>query len=149
MRYIAGFVLVLALGAMGCSGGDTCARGCLDGLVVRLDPGVSSAYDVDLVLDGADGAFSCEGSDLSGWRGPTNQTGIAQIVVECWGSEFWIKAVPESVEVSVTAQDGSWTGSVKESPDYQREPRCPGESELCPPFAVVIVRGSVMARLMR
>jgi hypothetical protein len=123
---------------MGC-GEDTCAAGCLDGLRVSLNPEVLSTYDVDLMMDGAAGAFTCEGSEFSGWRGPTNQTGVAQTVVECGGSDFWIQANPELVEISVAAQDGSWTGSMKASPDYARAPRCPGESELCPPFAVVTV----------
>ena len=138
MRYLFGFMFVLAFGVMGC-GEDTCARGCLDGLRVNFDPWVTSTYDVDLVLDGASGAFTCEGSDYSRTGLPTNQTGIAQTVAGCLGWEFWIKAAPESVEISVTAQDGSWTGSAKESPNYERMPRCPGESELCPPFAVVTV----------
>ena len=138
MRYLVSLAFVLALGVMGC-GEDTCARGCLDGLRVNFDPWVTSTYDVDLVLDGASGAFTCEWSDGSGWTGLTNQTGIGQTVVECGSPGFWIQATPESVEISVTAQDGSWTGSAKESPDYARAPRCPGESELCPPFAVVTV----------
>jgi len=131
-------VFALVFGVMGCGEGDTCARGCLDGLMVRLDPWVSSTYDVDLVLDGARGEFTCEGPG-SGWTGLTNQTGIGQTVVECGAPGFEIQATPESVEISVTAQDGSWNGSVKESPDYVRVTRCPGGSELCPPFAVVVV----------
>jgi hypothetical protein len=136
MRYLVGLILVLALGVMGC-GEDICARGCLSGLNVGLQPWVRSTYDVDLVLDGASGAFTCEGH-------PTDQTGIGQVVVECGAPGFWIQATPESVEISVTAQDGSWTGSVKESPDYERRPSCPGGSHLCPPLAVVTIRGSVL-----
>jgi len=145
MRYLFGFLCVCALGVMGC-GEDTCAAGCISSIgnvQVSFDPWVRSTYDVALVLDGVSGAFTCEGS-RSGWTGLTNQTGIGQTVVECGGPGFWIQATPEAVEISVTAQDGSWTGSVKESPDYVRLPRCPGESELCPPSAVVTLRGSVL-----
>jgi hypothetical protein len=141
MRYLVGFVFVLALTVFGC-GEDTCAAGCLDGLWVELEPGLSSSYDVDLLLDGADGAFSCEGS-------PTNQTGVGQLVVECGVSAFRIQAAPESLEVSVVAQDGSWTGSLNENPEYERRPRCPGESEFCPPYAVVTVRDGVTASLVQ
>lgn len=148
MRYLIGFMCVLALTVFGCVE-DTCAAGCLDGLWVELEPDLSSSYDVDLLLDGADGAFSCGGSDLSGWRGPTNQTGVGQLVVECGVSAFWIQAAPESLEVSVVAQDGSWTGSLNENPEYERRPRCPGGSELCPPYAVVTVRDGVTASLVQ
>jgi hypothetical protein len=147
VRYSIGFAFVVALGvmgsAMGCGDGeDDCGARCLGdraNLRVNLDPGIFGAYEVDLVLDGASGAFTCEGSDYSRTGLPTNQIGIAQTVAGCLGWEFWIKAAPESVEISVTAQDGSWNGSVKESPDYVRVTRCPGGSELCPPFAVVVV----------
>lgn len=147
MRYCMALVLALTLSQVGC-GEDTCTAACagyLGSLQVSLNPNVSSTYDVDLVLDGARGAFTCEGSGLdysdSGWAGPTKQIGIAQTVVECRGREFWINATPESVEISVTARDGSWTGSVKESLDYtEGGPRCPGGSELCPPFAEIGVQ---------
>jgi hypothetical protein len=136
MRYLAGFVVVLALGVIGC-GESTCARACnVANVRVNLDPWVTSTYDVDLVLERDSGSFTCEGSG-SGWTGLTNQIGIGQVVVECGGWGFSIQATPESMEISVTAQDGSWSGSVRESPDYRRLPRCPGESELCPPLAVV------------
>ena len=129
---------------MGCGGDDDdCGATCLGDLgnvQVRFQPWVPFfTYDVDLVLDGASGAFTCEWSDGSGWTGLTNQTGSAQTVVNCGSGGFSIKATPESVEISVTVQDGSWTGSAKESPDYVRVMRCPGGSELCPPFAVVVV----------
>jgi hypothetical protein len=148
VRYSIGFAFVVALGvmgsAMGCGGDDDdCGATCLGDLgnvQVRFQPWVPFfTYDVDLVLDGASGAFTCEWSDGSGWTGLTNQTGSAQTVVNCGSGGFSIKATPESVEISVTVQDGSWTGSAKESPDYVRVTRCPGGSELCPPFAVVVV----------
>jgi len=134
---------VLALGAMGC-GESTCARACnLANVVVDFDPWVASTYDVDLVLDGAGGAFTCEGSP-SGWLGPRNQTGIGQTVIDCGPSGFGIQATPESVELSVTARDGGWIGSTQANPSYERMPRCPGESELCPPFAAVTILGRVL-----
>ena len=138
MRYTTGVVLAsLVMGsAMGC-GEDQCAAGCLWAHVnVRLDPPVPSSYDVDLVLDGVSGAFSCERPDLSGWTA-MNKTGSGQTVAWCDGESFWIQATPESVEISVTAQDGSWIGSVKESPEYETGFMVCGE--LCPPSAVVTV----------
>ena len=140
MRYLVGFVCVLALGVMpvvGCGGEDQCAAGCWPGVAsvnVRMDPWVRSTYDVTLVLDGASGAFTCEGH-------PTDQTGIGQLVVECGTPGFLIQATPESVEISVTAQDGSWTGFVKESPDYTRQTVC---GVLCPPSAGITIPGSVL-----
>jgi hypothetical protein len=148
VRYSIGFAFVVALGvmgsAMGCGEDDNdCGARCLGDLgnvQVRFQPRVPFlTYDVDLVLDGASGAFTCEWSDGSGWTGLTNQTGSAQTVVNCGSRGFSIKATLESVEISVTVQDGSWTGSAKESPDYVRVTRCPGGSELCPPFAVVTI----------
>ena len=92
-------MLALALGvmgpAMGC-GESQCAAGCWPGVPsanVRMDPWVRSTYDVTLVLDGASGAFTCEGH-------PTDQTGIGQLVVECGTPGFLIQATPESVELS-------------------------------------------------
>ena len=162
MRYLFGFICVLALGVMGCSetagtggsGGEDqvqCLALCPDGFLIQeahlsvdMDPWVESPYEVDLVLDGVTGAFTCgsytddHGGNLS--SSPTNRTGSGESVAsECFGSGFTIVGTPESVEISVTAQDGSWTGSAKASPNYERMPRCPGESELCPPFAVVVV----------
>ena len=85
------------------------------------------------------GAFTCGGTGSS-WTGPTNQAGVANAVDDCWGVDFWIDAAPESVQIAVASLDGSWIGSVNESPDYVRVSRCPGGTELCPPFAVVAIK---------
>lgn len=144
MRYLIGLMFVLGVvgSPMGCGdGGDDCGARCLGdhtNLRVDLQPLVVGGYDVDLVLDGASGAFTCGGFGVS-WTGLTHQTGVGNTVSNCWGLEFWIKAAPESVEISVTAHDGNWTGSVTDNPDYVRNPRCPGGTELCPPFALVVV----------
>jgi len=139
MRYLIGLMCVLAMGvtesAIGCGDGDCAGCWGFPNVSVRLVPPVSSTYDVDLVFDGASGAFTCEGSDLSRWK-VTNRTGVAQAVVECSGWGFEINTPPESVEISVAAQDGSWTGSVKERPNYERMTVC---GALCPPYAVVTV----------
>jgi len=151
VRYLIGFALVVALGvmalAMGCGeDGDDCGVRCLGDLgnvQVRFQPWAPFATDdVDLLLDGASGAFTCEWFEgAGGWTqlSLTDQTGSAQTVVNCDSRGFWIKGTPASVETSVTAWDGSWTGSVKANPDYVRVTRCPGESELCPPFALIVV----------
>jgi hypothetical protein len=96
---------------------------------------------VDLSLDGVTGAFTC-GSYMNlggGYAGtvPTNRTGSGESVHSgCSGLGFIIVGTPASVEISVDAQDRSWTGSVKESPDYTRQTVC---GVLCPPYAVVTV----------
>jgi hypothetical protein len=139
MRNLFRLLCACALGLMpvvGC-GESQCAAGCWPGVAsvnVRMDSWVRSTYDVTLVLDGASGAFTCEGH-------PTDQTGIGQLVVECGTLGFLIQATPESVEISVTAQDGSWTGFVKESPDYTRQTVC---GVLCPPSAGITIPGSVL-----
>ena len=139
MRCLVGFALALGVmgSAVGC-GESQCAAACISSfgnVEVSFDLWVRSTYDVDLVLDGASGAFTCEGGRL------TNQTGIGQVVVECGEPGFWIKATPAFVEISVTARDGSWIGSAKESLEYTRTTTC---GQLCPPLAVVTIAGSVL-----
>jgi hypothetical protein len=99
VRYLFRLLCACALGLMpvvGC-GESTCARGCnVANVMVDFNPWVRSRYDVDLVLDGAGGAFSCERS-RSGWTGLTSQTGIGQTVVDCGAPGFEIQATPESV----------------------------------------------------
>jgi hypothetical protein len=153
MRYLVGFVLALALGvmgsAMGC-GESQCAAGCIHRtrdaeLWVQMSPSVWSPYEVGLVLDGVTGTFTCGSSGGPGHSMgsvPTNRTGSGESVYpECSGFGFTILGAPESVEISVTAQDGSWTGSVKESPDYTRYTVC---GVLCPPSAGITIPGSVL-----
>ena len=141
MRYMLGFGLALVAGVLGCSE-SVCARGCPDGLIVQLEPGIPSTYDVDLVLDGSDGAFACVGSDSSGWQGPMELVGAGEEVIQCSATEIKIEGAPESVRISVSARDGSWSGSAEESPEYMRVPQCPGSSALCPPYAVITVERS-------
>ena len=67
MRCLFGFLCVCALGVMGC-GEYTCAAACISSIgnvQVSFDPWVRSTYDVALVLDGASGAFTCEGGNAS------------------------------------------------------------------------------------
>lgn len=139
MRYLVGFVLALAVvGSVTGCGESQCGAGCWPGaagVLVNMDPGVRSTYDVELVLDGETGAFTCKAPV------PTNPTGVAQLVVECQAFEFLIRATPASVEVSVTAQDGSWSGSAKESLEYTRSTVC---GVLCPPSATLTVSGSLL-----
>jgi hypothetical protein len=117
--------------------------GDLGNVRVRFQPPVPLlTYDVDLALDGASGAFTCEWfGSAGGWtpRSLTDQTGSAQTVVSCDHLGFRIQGTPASVEVSAAARDGSWTGSTNANADYVNVTRCPGGSELCPPFALVVV----------
>ena len=153
MRCFMGLVLALALGvmgsAMGC-GESQCAAACIHRtrdaeLWVQMSPSVWSPYEVGLVLDGVTGAFTCGSSGGPGYSTgsvPTNRTGSAESVYpECSGDGFTIVGPTESVEISVTAQDGSWTGSAKGSPDYRRYTVC---GVLCPPRAAITISGSVL-----
>jgi hypothetical protein len=123
MRYLVGFVFVLALGVVGC-GYDCTTRGCLDVLSVSLEPEVGSTYDVDLVLDDVVGAFTCTESDGQWSRSdlagsvPEGECGAYGFDFPIFGYDDW--ELPSSVEISVEAQDGSWSGSVNESPNYTR-----------------------------
>ena len=153
MRYLFGFLCVCALGvvplvglvviavASGCSE-EQCAAACwyygdAEGhIVVKSErPWSVSTYDVDLDLDGVAGAFTCAESD-GGWS-LTSPTGSGEAVSECVGSQFTIMGTPDSVEISVNAQDGSWIGSLEEDPIYTRPTVC---GTLCAPGATVTVR---------
>ena len=72
MRYFMGVILALAFGVVGCSY-DCTLKGCFDSVRVVLEPEVGTTYDVDLVLDGVVGAFTCTESD--GRWSPTDLTG--------------------------------------------------------------------------
>ena len=106
-----GAALVMAPFASGC--GYSCtAVGCSPGIGVALVPNVASTYDVELVLDGVVDGFTCIKTE-DGWSGgdPT--------WFGCDGFGFYLEATPETLEISVVAQDGSWTGSISESPEYR------------------------------
>lgn len=79
-------------------------------------PSVSSTYDVELVLDGVVGGFTCIETE-DGWS--VGDSTEASLSFGCDGSGFRLQATPETVEISVAAQDESWTGSTSESPDYR------------------------------
>ena len=52
----------------------------------------------------------------------------------CTGAGFDVLGTPESVEVLVDARDGSWTGSVSDTPAYEsnrpNRPNCPPRCSL-------------------
>jgi len=96
---------------------------------------VTSTYDVDLDAGGVRGAFTCKRTE-GGWS-MTSQTGSGEAVEYCGPGEFTIIATPDSVEISVNAQDGSWIGSVQASPVYERPTVC---GVLCAPGAAVTIR---------
>jgi hypothetical protein len=132
--------LVMIAVASGCSE-EQCAAACRyygdeEGhIVVKMErPWSVSTYDADLDLDGVAGAFTCTESD-GAWS-LTSPTGSGEAVSECVGSQFTIMGTPDSVEISVNAQDGSWIGSVKASPDYERATVC---GTVCAPGAIVTV----------
>jgi len=133
---------VLTLGAVGCVESE-CAAGCYyqgdeeAHIDVQMDPPVPSDYHVDLDVGGVVGAFVCERPDAGGWRlSPGSQTGSGQAVDGCTGAGFTIIAGPDFIEISISAQDGSWTGSVMASPVYERHSVC---GTLCAPGAEVII----------
>jgi len=107
------------------------AVGCFDGIGVTLEPEVPSTYDVDFVTDGVAGAFTCSMSN-GGWQ-VTNPTGSVP-VERCVSDSFSIRATPESAEITMSAQDGSWRGSVNASLSYETvQPNGPD----CPPACEV------------
>jgi hypothetical protein len=97
MRCLFGFICVLALGVMGSAVGcveEQCAAACASlgvtwepHVAVWMHPRVTFTYDVDLMLDGASGSFTCEGSG-SGPMSPTNKTGSGQT---SRGSGIWVQ----------------------------------------------------------
>ena len=137
MRYLVGFlnlcVVGLAVLSLGCVQ-DCPQAGCDDSVRVGLVPEIEVAYDVALVLDGAAEAFTCVRyyDDLREewlWR---PQPPLPHHSL-CSGEEFelWFvyRAPPESVEITLSAEDGSWNGSLTASPTYQvvqpNGPDCP------------------------
>lgn len=119
--------LVAVALASGCEELICSVAGCIAGVEVALVPEVSSTYDVELVLDGVAGALTCTKTQ-DRWE-PTDLTGSAPVAA-CDGRGFGLEATPESVEIEITAQDGSWTGSINESPNYEffqpNGPECDG-----------------------
>ena len=137
MRCLTILWVIGAVSVSGCSE-ETCARACRDSSTsvdVFLEPIVErGAYDVALVLDEQDGAFTCDpGVGLS------SQTGSGQLVARCDGAGFAIAATPDTIEATFNAREVSWTGSIAEELVYERAPRCPGGDELCPPYATVAI----------
>jgi len=115
MRYLLGFMCVLAPGVVGCSELGCTDVGCVAGIEVALVPSVSSTYDVELVLDGVVDAFTCIKTEDGSWVGDSME---GLLWFGCSGSGFHLNTTPETVGISIAAQDGSSTGSVSESPDY-------------------------------
>jgi hypothetical protein len=114
--------LALCFASSGCGDGDgdrSCTLiGCSDGLTVELQPNIPSTYDVQLVLDGAEGAFTCTQREEGGWQ-VTNQSGETP-VQGCTGRGIEIvDATPASVQIAVAAQDLDWTGSINAEPEYE------------------------------
>ncbi len=85
-------------------------------------PSVSSTYDVELVLDGVVDAFTCIKTE-DGWSVGDSTEGVLSF--GCDGFGFRLDATPETVGISVAAQDGSWTGSIKLDGLHKREPGLP------------------------
>jgi len=110
-----GAALVMVPFASGC-GYDCTLKGCFASIEVALVPSVSSTYDVELLLDGVVDAFTCIKTE-DGWSVGDSTDDV--LWFGCDGFGFYLNATPETLEISVAAQDGSWTGSVSESPDYR------------------------------
>jgi hypothetical protein len=92
----------------------------------------------------ADGAVRCFGDNDVGhawwdscahWRWVPSRCSFAATTTAAGGA-FTITGTPASVDISVDADDGSWTGSVKEGPIYERPTVC---GTLCAPGATVTV----------
>lgn len=132
MRYFTGFIFVLAVGVMGC-GEDQCAAACAyygddEGhIFVQMGPSVTSTYDVDLELDGAAGAFTCERVE-GGWVA-TSQTGSGKALADCAGYGFTIFE-QASFDAHTLEGDASTLSPPCETITYVRfgHPRCWGSS---------------------
>ena len=152
MRYLVGLLLILCfVGLIGWSVGcgKFCTQiACMNAVEVELVPEIEATYDVTLVFDGEAEAFTCVRSydELREdwvWR-PQPLPGP----YDCDGEAFTRRfdspgAVPESVEITVNAEDGSWNGSITTSPAYEvLQPNGPD----CPPtcrFARVTIANEV------
>jgi hypothetical protein len=124
MRYLVGFLIPCVVGlvvlSVGC-GQDCSLVGCGDAVTVALVPGIDATYDVTLVLDGEAEAFTCTTAGTS-WVSVEN----------CTGQGFLLRGAPESVEITVNAEDGSWNGSLSTSPTYRSyQPNGPGCTPTC------------------
>ncbi len=147
MRYLVGFLIPCVVGLVVLSVGcvqECGAAGCTDGVEVDLVPGIDATYDVTLVLDGEAGAFTCAWTDEGGgWTLP-EALGAANVEY-CTGQGFLLRGTPESVEITVDAEDGSWNGSLSTGPTYQlNQPNGPD----CPPtcrFARLTITNDVGA----
>ena len=87
--------LVTVALASGCEELICSTAGCIAGVEVALVPGVSSTYDVELVLDGVAGALTCTKTQ-DRWE-PTDLTRSASVAA--WdGRGFGLPPVPTSPE---------------------------------------------------
>ncbi len=137
MRYLLRFVCVCALGVvplMGCGCTRACTLvGCWAGLIVELEPEISSTYDVELSIDGATSSFTCA-MDQEVWQVADVTGAVPFFEPWCTGAGFSLldgyQSPPRAVRVTVVAQDGNWTGSNSEEPEFKKDqPNGPG----CPP----------------
>lgn len=122
------FALPLATGC----GSQTCTLiGCDDGVEVSLEPSVVSTYGVEIVVDGVAGSFTC--TEVGGGWSLDNEIGDVPLAYRgCSGDGFTVEGTPATLEISVTAQDGSWTGAVASNPTYQStQPNGPGCGPIC------------------
>ena len=139
MRYAVCFLILcevgLAVFSLGC-GQDCTHAGCFDEVRVSLAPEIEVNYDVTLMLDGEAEAFACVRyyDDLREawlWRiQPPYGIGSCDGKGFLWSFGFnGTGIVPASVEITVSAEDGSWNGSLTASPTYQvvqpNGPDCP------------------------
>ena len=134
MRYLVGFLILCAVGlavlSLGC-GQDCTLAGCSDALGVLLVPEIEVTYDVELVLDGDAEAFTCVRYNDDPNEGWAPQPSLFFDIL-CNGNGFTLVlgTAPESVQITVSAEDGSWNGSLTASPTYELRypngPDCPG-----------------------
>lgn len=122
-------ILVAPLLATSCEPTTCTLIGCYDGVDVVLAPAVTTTYDAELVLHGITGGFTCALSD-GGWQFMDRRGSVP--VQWCTGGGFLIEGTPSLVEVSVRAQDDSWTGAISAEPTYEAfQPNGPGCAPVC------------------
>jgi len=73
-----------------------------DGLHVDFTGGTAAAYDAVVTMDGVESSFSCDG---------TSATTRSGTVWSCDGSGFWVSGSGDAVDIQVTTDTQTFTGT--------------------------------------
>ena len=138
---------VLTMMASGCSG--DCSLGCWDGRVtVEMQPplsqGNASSYHAEVALNEDRTTFTCRPSGGDSGSEVVDQSGDLYIVY-CSPWEFRVRSeggvnTYESVEVRVSAHDGSWEGSTTAEPIYYTDNLTPPQCGPCTAARITVLQ---------